>query len=198
VTITTAPSRGSIRAATAATYTAFVIAGLAFASWASRIPQLGDQLQLDPSTLGMVLLSVSAGCVTALPLSGPVVARFGSRRTVAASGVLFGAGLATVAVGSVAGVAPVVVGLVVLGFATGAWDVAMNLQGTALERHLRRSIMSCFPRGLQRGERGRCADRCRAADHRLRRYARDRSAGPGRGNRPAGRGRSLQCGRRTT
>jgi MFS family permease len=145
------PPCRSIRAATTATYAAFVVSGLAFASWASRIPQLRDQLRLDPSTLGLVLLSVSAGCVAALPLSGPVVARFGSRRTVAASGLLFGAGLATVAVGSLAGVAPVVVGLVVLGFATGAWDVAMNLQGTALERHLRRSIMSRFHAGFSVG-----------------------------------------------
>jgi MFS family permease len=150
-TTSSAPTARAVREATAAVYTAFICSGVAFATWVSRIPQLRDQLRLDPSTLGLVLLSVSAGCVTALPLSGPVVARFGSRRTVAAAAVLFGAGLATVAVGSLVHVAPVVVGLVVLGFATGAWDVAMNLQGTALERHLGRSIMSRFHAGFSVG-----------------------------------------------
>jgi MFS family permease len=150
-TTSSAPTARAVREATAAVYTAFICSGVAFATWVSRIPQLRDQLRLDPSTLGLVLLSVSAGCVTALPLSGPVVARFGSRRTVAAAAVLFGAGLATVAVGSLVHVAPVVVGLVVLGFATGAWDVAMNLQGTALERHLRRSTMSRFHAGFSVG-----------------------------------------------
>jgi MFS family permease len=145
------PARRSIRAATAAVYAAFIVSGIAFASWAARIPQLRDELHLDPSALGLVLLSVSAGCVTALPLSGPLVVRFGSRRTVAVAGVMFGAGLATVAAGSRAGVAPVVVGLVVLGLATGAWDVAMNLQGTTLERHLGRSIMSRFHAGFSVG-----------------------------------------------
>ena len=151
---TSSPAPRAVGDATAAVYTAFICSGLAFASWASRIPQIRDQLRLDPSTLGLMLLCVSAGCVIALPLSGPVVARFGSRRTVAAAAVLFGAGLATVAVGSLAHVAPVVVGLVVLGFATGAWDVAMNLQGTALERHLRRSIMSRFHAGFSVGTVG--------------------------------------------
>jgi MFS family permease len=150
-TTTSAPTAHALREATAGTYTAFIWSGVAFASWISRIPQIRDQLRLDPSTLGLVLLCVSAGCVLALPLSGPVVARFGSRRTVAAAAVLFGAGLATVAVGSGTTVALLVVGLVVLGFATGAWDVAMNLQGTALERHLRRSIMSRFHAGFSVG-----------------------------------------------
>src|SRR4051794_35880861 len=143
-TTRSAPTARAVREATAAVYTAFICSGVAFATWVSRIPQLRDQLHLDPSTLGLVLLSVSAGCVAALPLSGPVVARFGSRRTVAAAAVLFGAGLAAVAAGTLAGVVPVVLGLVVLGVATGAWDVAMNLHGTVLERHLGRSIMSRF------------------------------------------------------
>jgi MFS family permease len=150
-TTSSAPTPRAVREATAATYTAFICSGVAFASWISRIPQIRDQLHLNPSTLGLVLLCVSAGCVIALPLSGPVVARFGSRRTVTAAAVLFGAGLATAAVGSLVHVTPVVVGLFVLGFATGAWDVSMNLQGTALERHLRRSIMSRFHAGFSVG-----------------------------------------------
>jgi MFS family permease len=147
----TATATRSVRSATAATFAGFTVSGLAFASWAARIPQLRNELRLTPAALGLVLLSVSAGCVTALPLAGPVVARFGSRRTVAVAGMLFGAGLATVAAGSRAGVAPVVVGLVVLGVATAAWDVAMNLQGTVLERHLGRSIMSRFHAGFSVG-----------------------------------------------
>ena len=137
--------------ATVATFGAFVVSGLAFASWAARIPQIRDQLGLNPATLGLVLLSISAGCVAALPVSGAVVARFGSRRTVIAGAALFGAGMAVVAVGTLAGVAAVVVGLVVLGVATAAWDVAMNLQGTVIERRLGRSMMSRFHAGFSVG-----------------------------------------------
>ncbi|GIF45958.1 hypothetical protein Afe04nite_04970 [Asanoa ferruginea] len=78
----------------------------------------------------------------ALVLSGPAVARFGSRRVVTVSAVLFAAGLATMSIGALAGLAPAAIGLFVLGMATGAWDVSMNLQGTVVERRLDRSIMS--------------------------------------------------------
>jgi MFS family permease len=141
----------AVRAAVVATFLAFVASGLAFASWAARIPQIRDQLELDPATLGLVLLSGSAGCVAALPLCGAVVARFGSRRTVIVGAALFGAGLAVVAAGTLAGVATVVAGLVVLGAATAAWDVAMNVQGTVLERRLGRSVMSRFHAGFSVG-----------------------------------------------
>jgi MFS family permease len=141
----------TVRAATTATYAAFVGSGFAFASWAARIPQVRDRLELDPASLGLVLLSVAAGSLLALPLSGPVVTRFGSSRTVRAMAVLLGVGLATAALGSLVGVAPVVVGLFLLGFANGAWDVAMNVQGTVVERHLGRSIMSRFHAGFSLG-----------------------------------------------
>jgi predicted MFS family arabinose efflux permease len=45
----------------------------------------------------------------------------------------------------------VVVGLCLLGFANGAWDVGMNVQGALVERHLGRSIMSRFHAGFSLG-----------------------------------------------
>lgn len=152
MTVTAAPTKpAALRAATTATYAAFAGSGFAFASWAARIPQVRDRLQLDPASLGLVLLAVAAGSLLALPLSGPVVTRFGSSRTVRAMAVLLGVGLATAALGSLVGVAPVVVGLFLLGFANGAWDVAMNVQGTVVERHLGRSIMARFHAGFSLG-----------------------------------------------
>ena len=151
----TAPPIGlpdsAVRAGIVATYTAFIGSGFAFASWASRIPQLRDQLSLDASELGLVLLAIAAGSILALPLSGAVVARVSSRRTVTAMALLLGVGLGTVAAGYLIGVAPVVVGLFLLGFANGAWDVAMNVQGAIVERHLGRSVMSRFHAGFSLG-----------------------------------------------
>ncbi|GIJ46828.1 MFS transporter [Virgisporangium aliadipatigenens] len=148
---TVAPPPAAVRHATTATYAAFIGSGFAFASWAARIPQVRDRLELDPAALGLVLLAIAAGSVLALPLSGPVVTRVGSARTVAAMAVLAGVGLTTAALGSLVGVAPVVVGLFLLGFAEGAWDVAMNVQGTVVERHLGKSIMSRFHGGWSLG-----------------------------------------------
>jgi fucose permease len=142
---------GEVGAAMHATYAAFVGAGFGFASWASRIPQVKVRLELDPSQLGAVLLAIAAGSVISLPLSGPVVARFGSRRTVAVTAALAGVGLVLVAVGYRIGVAPVVAGLFAFGVGSGSWDVAMNVQGATVERHLGRAIMPRFHAGFSLG-----------------------------------------------
>ncbi len=149
--VSAAPVDVEVRAATRATYAAFIWAGFAFASWASRIPQVRDQLGLSASALGLVLLAIAAGSIISLVLSGSIVARFGSRRTVAAMAALLAVALATVAVGYLLGVPPVVVSLFVFGFANGAWDVAMNVQGAIVERRLGRSIMSRFHAGYSVG-----------------------------------------------
>ena len=137
--------------ATRATYVAFVGSGFAFASWASRIPQVRDRLHLSPSQLGLLLLAVAVGSLLALPLSGPLVARYGSRRVVASMAALLGLALAVVSLGYLAGLVPVVVGLFLLGFANGAWDVAMNVQGAVVEQRLGRSVMPRFHAGFSLG-----------------------------------------------
>ena len=140
-----------MQAAKRATAAAFFGSGFAFASWAARIPQVRDRLELSSAELGLVLLAIAAGSVVALPLAGTVVTRLGSSRTVAAMAVLFAAALALAAIGHLAGVVPLVVGLFFLGFANGAWDVAMNVQGALVERGLDRSVMSRFHAGWSCG-----------------------------------------------
>lgn len=147
----TAPSPSQVRAAVRATYVAFSGSGFAFASWASRIPQVRDRLHLQPSELGLVLLAIAAGSVVALPLSGPVLTRLGSRRTVISMALVLAVGLACTALGYLAGILPVVAGLFLVGLANGAWDVAMNVQGARVEQHLGRSIMSRFHAGFSLG-----------------------------------------------
>jgi MFS family permease len=140
-----------VRAATRATAVAFVGSGFAFANWAARIPQVKDHLNLDPASLGVVLLAIAAGSVLALPLAGLVVTRFGPRRTTGGMAMLFSVGLAVAAVGQLVGVAPLVIGLFVFGFANGAWDVAMNVHAARVEQELSRPIMSRFHAGWSLG-----------------------------------------------
>jgi predicted MFS family arabinose efflux permease len=143
-----------VRAATRATYIVFIGSGFAIASWAARIPQIRDGLGLSPSQLGLVLLAIAAGSIVSLVLAGQFVTRFGSRRTAAAMAGLLGAALTAAAIGFQVGVAPVVVALVFFGFANGAWDVAMNVQGTVVERRLGRAIMPRFHAGFSIGTVG--------------------------------------------
>jgi len=139
------------RRATAAVYAVFILSGFAFASWASRIPQVRDALDLTPKTLGLVLLAIAVGSVSSMPLSGVVVARLGTARTVAAMALVAAAGLATAGVGYRIGVAPVVAGLFALGVGNGTWDVAMNVEGSAVEQEIGRAIMPRFHAGFSVG-----------------------------------------------
>ena len=58
----------------------FFIAGITFASWASRIPDIKAILHLSDAGLGGVLFALPVGSMTSLPLSGWLVAKFGSKR----------------------------------------------------------------------------------------------------------------------
>jgi fucose permease len=138
-------------AAVRATYIAFIGHGFAFANWAARIPQVRDRLHLTPAALGLVLLAIAAGSLIALPLAGVIVHRFSARRTVAAMALLVGIALIIVAAGYQLGVVPVLVGLSLFGFSSGAWDVAMNVHAAAAERRVGRSIMPRFHAGWSIG-----------------------------------------------
>ena len=140
-----------LRAALRAVYVAFILAGVAGASWASRIPQIRDGLELSPSRLGLVLLALAVGSIVSLVLAGQIVAHFGSRRTVAAMAALLGIALSFVGVGYHLGVPAVVAALLFFGFANGAWDVAMNVQGAIVERRLGKAVMPRFHAGYSVG-----------------------------------------------
>ncbi len=141
----------ALRRTTAAVYAVFILSGFAFASWASRIPQIRDLLELTPQTLGLVLLAIAVGSVLSMPLSGLVIERLGTARTVGAMALVAAAGLATAGLGSSVGVLPVVVGLFALGVGNGTWDVAMNVEGSAVERELGQAIMPRFHAGFSAG-----------------------------------------------
>lgn len=141
----------TLPAATRAVYAVFILSGFAFASWASRIPSVRDSLELSPRSLGLVLLAMAAGSVIAMPLAGVVVGRLGTARTITAMALLGAAGLALVGAGQSIGVAPVVVGLFLFGAGNGTWDVAMNVEGSAVEQRLGKAIMPRFHAGFSIG-----------------------------------------------
>lgn len=126
--------------------TVFALNGLAVASWMSRIPEVRDLLGLTPSEIGRVLLALAAGSIVALPTSGLVVSKIGAARTVAGGSVLVAIGLGLAGLGSdtLSAVTVAATGLMFVGYGSGSWDVAMNVEGAAVERLLGRTIMPRF------------------------------------------------------
>ena len=129
----------------------FLGSGVAFATWASRIPQVRDNLDLSPAVLGIVLLGIAAGSLIALPTSGFIVHRLGPTRTIVVMSLLFCLGLAIVAVGAATSVIAVLIGLFIMGYGNGNWDVAMNVEGAAVEQRLHRAVMPRFHAGFSIG-----------------------------------------------
>ena len=115
---------------------AFATNGLLSATFISRIPALRESLGLNNSAVGLMLLAMGIGSVAALPLAGGLVMRWGAARVVRGCAVLCVAALTLVAVsGSWLGQAWLVaLFLVAYGVGYGLWDVAMNVEGAAVER----------------------------------------------------------------
>ena len=98
-----------------------------------------------------MLLAVAAGSLIAMPLAGIVVTKIGAARSVAIMSLILSVGLVVVAVGYWYGIPPIVAGLFLIGFGNGTWDVAMNVEGAAVEQRLGRAIMPKFHAGFSVG-----------------------------------------------
>ncbi len=120
----------------------FFIAGITFASWASRIPEIQNKLQLSEAGLGAVLLALPIGQLISLPISGWLISRYGSRQLVIASAILYPVTLIFLAIAT--SIFQLVVALVIFGFWANLINIAMNTQAVVVETLYGRSIMASF------------------------------------------------------
>ncbi|KRF15369.1 hypothetical protein ASG90_11700 [Nocardioides sp. Soil797] len=135
-----------LRAARNAVSLVFVLNGFCFASWVSRVPDTRERLSLSNGQLGLLLLALSMGSLLALPLTGAVIERVGAARVVLLGVSVDVVGLFLVALGAsvLESPWPAAAGLFLYGMGTGTWDVAMNVEGAAVEHELARAIMPRF------------------------------------------------------
>jgi len=120
----------------------FFLAGICFASWASRIPNIQAKLQLNSAALGGVLLCLPIGLMTSLPVAGYLVARFGSRIIVMLSAVLYACTLPLL--GFAGSVTQLMVTLFMFGFGGNMMNISVNTQAVATENLYHRPIMASF------------------------------------------------------
>jgi MFS family permease len=141
-----------LRRASTGVFVVFALSGFNFASWAARLPAVQDGLGLRKDQMGLLLFTAAFASVAALPLSGIVVERIGTKATVGWAAGMNSAGLAVAGVSAGAGnVAMTVVGLVVYGAGTATWDAAMNIEGAAVEQRLGRTVMPRYHAGFSLG-----------------------------------------------
>jgi MFS family permease len=130
------------RAARIAVSTFFFVAGICFASWASRIPDIQHHLHLDDGQLGSVLFALPVGSMLSLPVAGFLVTKFGSR-IVMFVGSFFYASLLCL-LGLVDATWQLVTVLFFFGMSGNLMNISVNTQGVGVEILYKRSIMASF------------------------------------------------------
>lgn len=120
----------------------FFLQGLCFSSWAARIPTVQQRLGLTDTELGGVLLAVPVGLLLSLPLSGWLVARYGSRR-ITVLGLSIYATVLTL-LGITETTPQLMAGLVLFGLAANMSNISVNTQAVGVEALYDKSIMASF------------------------------------------------------
>jgi MFS family permease len=120
----------------------FFIAGLCFASWAARIPDIQMKFDLSEAQLGTLLLGLPIGSMLALPLAGWAVHRFGSRAVIIISGLGYMIFLPLIGFSqSIWMLLPVIM---VFGMIGNMMNISLNTQALALEDNYGKNILASF------------------------------------------------------
>lgn len=142
----TALSRSQFVRWRAAIFAIFAASGLSVATWASRVPGIKSDLGLDNAQVGLILLGMGVSSIIGISTSPAVMARTGARRGMLLTMLMFSVGIALIGVGStvLASVPVVLVGMVLFGFGNGCLDVMMNVEATAIEQQMGRTVLPVF------------------------------------------------------
>lgn len=135
--------RSSLRSWTIAVFAVYLASGLAISAWLTRIPAIADALGLGPAALGGLLLTQTVAAFTSVSVSGVIVLTLGAKRTLALFSAMVTVGLFVLGAGVtwLQSMPVTVVGMLLFRLGSATWNVAANVEGSALEKGLGRSIM---------------------------------------------------------
>lgn len=121
---------------------AFFLNGFIYANWVSRLPRIQEQFQADNGTIGLVLLAMSLGAVVAMPFTGWLIIKNGSRTISLVSLIIYCAFVPFIPY--MPGILSLIFLFVIIGVSTGMLDVAMNAQAVMVEQKYKKPIMTSF------------------------------------------------------
>jgi MFS family permease len=120
----------------------FFLAGICFASWASRIPDIQAKLQLNSAALGGVLFCLPVGLLISLPVAGFLVAKYGSRAISILAAILYSTTLPML--GFAGSTVQLMITLFVFGFGGNMLNISVNTQAVGTESLYHKPIMASF------------------------------------------------------
>ena len=118
----------------------FYFLGFIFSSWASHIPSIKDKFNLNEAELGGVLFMLPLGALAALPFSGWLVHKFGSKAMSIASALTYTMLLYAIAMAD----SILVLSIILFGFGLigNFGNIAMNTQGISIQHKIHKPILS--------------------------------------------------------
>lgn len=120
----------------------FFMAGLCFASWASRIATIQQNLNLSDAALGGVLFALPVGLMCSLPFSGWIITKIGSKKLLVSALVVYS--FALLSLGLAENTFQLIICLMVFGFSSNAVNISVNTQAVAAEELYQRPILASF------------------------------------------------------
>jgi MFS family permease len=122
--------------------TIFLLNGAGIGVWAAHVPLVQARAGIDTGVLGFLLLTIAGGAISAMPLSGWMAGRWGTRAVVVGSGLLFA--LMSAVLMNAGGLVPLFLAAYVFGASNGVLDVAMNANASEVEAARGIPTMSSF------------------------------------------------------
>jgi MFS family permease len=123
--------------------TIFLLGGLTLSTWGPRLPSIRSDLRLDDGGVGLLVAGATVGSIAGLGASSAILAWLGPRRGIGLTFVFTSVGICIVGfgAGTFHSVAIAEIGFVSVGFGIGAVDVMMNVEGSAVERAAKKTLM---------------------------------------------------------
>ncbi|EFV0482321.1 MFS transporter [Salmonella enterica] len=140
--MTVLSSRNALKRRTWALFMFFFLPGLLMASWATRTPAIRDILSVSTAEMGAVLFGLSIGSMSGILCSAWLVKRFGTRKVIRRTMTCAVTGMVILSV-ALWCASPLIfaLGLAVFGASFGAAEVAINVEGAAVERELNKTVL---------------------------------------------------------
>ncbi len=116
--------------------------GIAFASWASRIPDIKHSLGLSDGALGSILLALPLGQLLTMPISARLVTQYGSKKILTITAPIYVLALSNLGLAT----APwhLAAFLFLFGVIGNMCNISVNTQGSEAEKLYGRPIMTSF------------------------------------------------------
>lgn len=120
----------------------FFLPGLLMASWATRTPAIRDILSVSTAEMGIVLFGLSVGSMSGILCSAPLVKRFGTRAVIRTTMSCALVGMLILSIALWFSSAWIfAAGLAVFGGSFGAAEVAINVEGAAVEQEMKKTVL---------------------------------------------------------